>query len=367
MAAHELAQRGERLTALTWVPKRGIHVMPHRTRITDERHHAGAVAAQHPNIDHVLVQAQDAYPLSILSTFTDALGQPFLTPVRLPTFRATGDRLAELGCRVLLMGQHGNMTISYDGLTLLPTLLRRGRWLRGIRETAALARAPSWSPRRALYTALRPVLPGASIVHEIRRRRRVSGNPPLAPYPIHPALAARYDVAGRAKELGYTDVAGAEHDAWSFRMRTIRRFDSGILFKGMQAALGFEIRDPTIDMRIVEYCLSIPEDQFLRAGRSRWLIRRAMRDLVAPAVLEEHRRGMQEADWPRFIAPHREAFVTDLREIAASPVAREIVDVQGLGRLLEEWPSEWNISNIHAYMMMLPLGVAMGRFVLGYC
>jgi asparagine synthase (glutamine-hydrolysing) len=205
------------------------------------------------------------------------------------------------------------------------------------------------------------------VFHQLRRRRHVGGNQFVAPYPIHPDLAARYDVEGRARDLGYTDIAGAEHDAWGFRMRTIRRFDTGILFKGVQATLGFEVRDPTIDMRIVEYCLSIPEDQFLRAGQTRWLIRRAMRNLVTPVVLEERRRGLQEADWPRFIAPHRTAFAADLREIAASPVAREVVDVQGLERLLEEWPSEWTISNMHAYMMMMPLGMATGRFVLGHC
>ena len=39
---------------------------------------------------------------------------------------------------VLLHGQAGNLGLSYDGMQLLPELVRRGRWLRLFREGQAL-------------------------------------------------------------------------------------------------------------------------------------------------------------------------------------------------------------------------------------
>ena len=56
---------------------------------------------------------------------------------------------------------------------------------------------------------------------------------------------------------------------------------SGI--NGAYSALyGVDIRDPTGDARIAQFCLSLPEGQCSRQGVSRSLIRRAMADRLRP-------------------------------------------------------------------------------------
>src|SRR5205823_2395816 len=68
---------------------------------------------------------------------------------------------AEDGVRVLLTGDQGNLTVSWDGAGLLSQLLRRGRVGRAVSEARALARAgSSRSTGRALARlGILPLLP----------------------------------------------------------------------------------------------------------------------------------------------------------------------------------------------------------------
>ena len=66
---------------------------------------------------------------------------------------------------------------------------------------------------------------------------------------------------------------------------------------GMLAAHGVELRDPTTDLDVVNFCLGVPDEQYLTEGVSRSLIRRAMWGILPPEVLTKRKRGMQAADW----------------------------------------------------------------------
>jgi asparagine synthase (glutamine-hydrolysing) len=77
----------------------------------------------------------------------------------------------------------------------------------------------------------------------------------------------------------------------------MRRVDLGNYNKGMLAGWGLDWRDPTADRRLVEYCLSVPMEQYLGAGERRWLGRRALSDRLPAAVLDAKDRGYQAVDW----------------------------------------------------------------------
>ncbi len=51
------------------------------------------------------------------------------------------------------------MSISYDGVTLLPNLVRQGRWLRWLRESSRLIRSGNMRPRSVLVQSFGPYMP----------------------------------------------------------------------------------------------------------------------------------------------------------------------------------------------------------------
>jgi hypothetical protein len=69
------------------------------------------------------------------------------------------------------------------------------------------------------------------------------------------------------------------------RLHMIRRVDFGTLNKGVFLRWGITQVDPTVDRRLVEFCLRVPLRQYGHGGISRALIRTALEDHTLQAEL----------------------------------------------------------------------------------
>jgi len=119
-----------------------------------------------------------------------------------------------------------------------------------------------------------------------------------------------------------------------FRMIKPGKSIGGFLWQESGSGFGIDVRDPTCDKRLMEFCLSIPDDQYVRNGRDRWLIRRAMKDIMPSIVLDEKRRGRQAADVGRRVLVHYEETETTLQQIEKSPLAGRYLDLPLMRRTL---------------------------------
>jgi asparagine synthase (glutamine-hydrolysing) len=363
LSARHLAGRGERLHALTWVPRSSKHVSANgRTYISDERHHAASLTEMYPNIDHDVVEGLEGYPLTMLTPIQEAWDQPVLNPVKAPILQATAERVGQLGCGVVLLGQYGNMTVSYDGLTRISTLLRRGRLISGAREAIALARTPDWSGRSVVSTFIVPMLPGPvrQGIQAIRHRPQANAYPLSV---IHPNFAAKSGFASLAQNPNWGLPKIATSNNHSLRMALLRQIDMGMPKKGLLAVTGAEFRDPTSDFRLMMYCLSIPESQFLSRGRTRWLIRRAMRGILPSMILDETRRGMQSADWAHFIIPYREQYAQAVAQCEQSELIARIINVPLLRQWIDRWPDRWTQAEYMPYGLLLLRALGAAQFI----
>jgi asparagine synthase (glutamine-hydrolysing) len=148
----------------------------------------------------------------------------------------------------------------------------------------------------------------------------------------NPRFAERMRVVERMRESGYDPLHTAMVDARAQRLKVLLpdMSTNGALWHEKAAAFGLEVRDPTADVRLLEFCLGIPDEQYARGGRDRWLIRRAMDGLLPPAVQWNVRRGSQAADLPLRLRADRANVDALVSQIAASPAAREYLDVDGI-------------------------------------
>ena len=96
------------------------------------------------------------------------------------------------------------------------------------------------------------------------------------------------------------------------------------------AAQGIEMRDPTVDVRLLEFSVGTPEDQFARDGHDRWLMRRALARLGPLEVARNTRRGAQGADIAYRLRADSAATDAALERVAASGFAGEYLDVEKL-------------------------------------
>ena len=138
-AAVLLASSGRRLFAFTGLPRDGYDGPAPRNRIIDEGPLAAATAALYPNIEHVLVRNQGRSPLEDLDRNFFLFERPLIDLTGAGWTNSMNSAIRKRNVKVMLGGGCGNMGLSYDGLELLPELLRGGRLLRLWREMRSLA------------------------------------------------------------------------------------------------------------------------------------------------------------------------------------------------------------------------------------
>ena len=141
--------------------------------------------------------------------------------------------------------------------------------------------------------------------------------------------------------------------------------DGGDYRDGILAGWGIERRDPTSDRRVVEFCLAIPEDQFLRRGEMKLLYRRAFETVLPAAEIVARKRGYQAADWHEGLTAARAQVAAELDRLERSAGARRALDLPRLRRLVEDWPTgNWHREDItQQYRLMLMRGIAAGMFI----
>ena len=261
-------------------------------------------------------------------------------------------------------GDLGNMGLSYGGLELLPELLRSGRWLRLWREARALVAPGRMRWRGVLANTFGPWCPPALWV---QLNKIVNGHAfEVTDYSaIHPRRFAELDLQSRARECNLDLVYRPWKDSFAMRLWALQRIDPGNYRMAGLAGWQLDYRDPTADVRLIEFCLAVPTEQFLSDGMQRALARRTLADRLPKRVLEETRRGLQGADWHEDLTAARERITNEVDRLEACTAASRAIDLPRLRRLIVNWPSGgWERDEvIMPYRYALPRAISAGYFL----
>jgi asparagine synthase (glutamine-hydrolysing) len=221
----------------------------------------------------------------------------------------------------MLTGQYGNGTVSWTGdqqralhgFTHL-------RWIAMLRALRYAQRQYHGSFGRALFVELIMPLRANWMARQFRRGRAE------APHTreISPLLASRTRVVERMRESGYDPFHGAMLSARDQRLRYLLPGISpfGASWAETGASFALDVRDPTSDVRLIEYCLAIPDSVYRGADDERLLVRRAMEGLLPPEVQWNRVRGRQAADLLFRLRDDAANVEAVLQTVLASPLAR---------------------------------------------
>ena len=342
-AARQMADRGKRLTAIGAIPRTGASLVSQPGWVSDEAPFMEAVAAAAPNMDLVKVAAEARRELtSELDSLFFCMDSPLRNVTNRHYFDAVMQEAQRRGIRVMLSGGGGNLTMSWDGKSdLFSQLLRSGRWTRLLREIYATARRrgePLW--RVAGREIGLPLLPDAAW----KRVKSLAGGivPEWRQYSsIDPRLADQVDLDDRFRRLGWDPHYRQRGDFRRQRIHILTKgalVEAGTMQRFWRARYGIEHRDPTLDKRVVEFCLALPPDQYYRHGAGRSFIRRVMSGMVPDSVTHRAARGIQGADWVDLVRESLPQLRDDLERLRrpGSPVAA-YVDLERMGAILDRF------------------------------
>jgi asparagine synthase (glutamine-hydrolysing) len=265
-----------------------------------------------------------------MQSWTDAMDEPPANIVNLLWFTAILNRGAEERIGVMLEGVGGNITISWHTWTVLGYLFNRGRWPALVRTINALHKRGAVSMKTAIRYTTRSLVP-----HVVNRRLLsyawVDRDLPL----LNPDWMRRFHIREKIFDTLYnrpTDLAAE-------RSLPFAHYDSGPLRVASEVLTGIELRDPTADKRVYEYCFSIPPEQYVAGGLTRSLARRAAKDRLPDSVRLRESRGLQGADWHIPMTESLPSLRHEFSLIEQSPIAQEALDLRAIRELLYNWPS----------------------------
>lgn len=329
LAARELEKSARRLKAFSSVPVSGYRNWLGAGRLADETPYIEAVREHSGNIDVIYCRSEGKHSLSGTDRLMDILEQPYKILENLFWLDDILARSRGLDLGVVLMGGAGNATISWGEINAYQlSLYRSGNLLRLFRECWPGARTQP-SPLRALYRTFRDLYHASD-----ERPFKIS-----TLSPVNPAFAERAAVAERFSQLRYDPFRRL--DSWETRQTLLspETFSHlGVIAAKLGLAHRVVLRDPTADKRVIEFCLSVPEDQYVREGRERHLIRRAMAGIIPDKVcFNETETGIQAADWAQRLEPHWPELKDEISKIGALPAEREYLDIAKIQRELAKY------------------------------
>jgi asparagine synthase (glutamine-hydrolysing) len=362
-AARLLARRCERLTAFTEVPGPGFSGPVRPGAYADETPFVKAIAAMHGNIDLNLMRTDGQHFLDDLDSLFPHLEAPFRNTSNRVWIESILRETARRGMKVLLDGLQGNLTMSWYGSSLLPGLIRSGKWGQAFRLTRA-TRSP-W--RTLVGEGVLPLLPDPlwSALRWLRHPAACTEATWVTDSAINPGFAKAQRVPDRAQER---NCAGRRRPGACSRLdryQALANQDFGAYISAYRAMYGVDMRTPPADVRLAEFCLALPEDQYRREGETRRLIRRAMISHLPESVLANRLRGVQAADWFERLAGQRDRIAQELGRMEQGDLARRILDLGRMRLLFERMPV--TVSNqddfLRDYQWVFQQGLMVGRFL----
>lgn len=362
-AARLLAAKGGKVTAFTAVPREGYDGFVPRNRIVDEGPYAALTAKLYSNMEHVLIRCPERGPADDLDLTFQLCELPATNVANNGWVYAVGDAARQRGLRVLLTGNMGNMGLSYDGLAYLVELWGNGSWVRWLREASALVAQGRMRWRGVLAATWGPWVP-APLWIWMSRLVAATVADTSAYSAINPERRKEINFDARAKAAGLDALRPARNGV-AERMEILRECDFGNYNKGMLAGWGIDLRDPTADRRLIEFCLQVPMNEFLGGGVPKSLARRTLADRLPKTVVDEQRRGLQAADWHETLTATRRRVVAELDHLDECPAAVKALDLRRLRHLVENWPTDgWERDKIAIpYREVLLKGISFGHFL----
>jgi asparagine synthase (glutamine-hydrolysing) len=356
-AARLLASTGAPLLAYTAVPCPGFSGIVPRGFIADEGPYAAEVAALYPNLQHHRVDSTASNMLDELARIFSLLDIPHAAALNQVWSSLIFDRAAAAGVKVMLAGSLGNFTVSYSGADILRPLYRSRRYLTAARMAWRLRSIGLSSGRNAASLTLFAHLPWAlrRLIDPLIRTHHLGSTG------LHPAAARAHHALDQLRRYHHTCASALPHLMESQFLRN----QYGDYNAATSAAWGIDVRDPTADKRVFEFCAAIPPEQFVVGNQSRSLIRRAMEGRLPPATLSRTEKGTQAADWYESLSQILPQLRAELTNLEKSPTARTLLDLDLLHTALDHWPATAReaADGPALYQSTLPRALSVGQFI----
>lgn len=332
-AAKALEAKQAKLHTYSYVPEKSFVDWTARSRVADETPFVKATVEHVGNIEDGYLDLPGRDPFTEVDEWLDLLGMPYKNFENSFWIKGIYERAAKQGVGVLLTGARGNQTISWgSAVSYYVHQLRRLRWIYVYRELKPFSRQIGIRRKQLISRIGEQAFP-------ILSASKSSSFIPYVPSLIHPEFARK---TGVFDKLHNRDV-GLKAASVTVLNDRENYFENLPLFN-MQGAVGTKLsltyslweRDPTCDLRVVRFCMSLPLEQYVQDGIGRSLIRRATAGYLPDKVRMNQRiRGVQGADWLHRMLPYWKDLRLELLRLCKDSAVSELLHVANIQEAMD--------------------------------
>ncbi|QWG51633.1 lasso peptide isopeptide bond-forming cyclase [Bacillus mycoides] len=334
-AAKDLRAENKKLHTFSYVPVEGFVDWTHKGRIANERPFIQSTVKHVGNIQDYYLELPERSPLSEIDDWLETMEMPYKFFEN--TFWLSGvyEKASQHGIGVLLSGQRGNWTVSWGPiLDYQAMLLKKLHWMRFYRELYLYSRNLGVKKSRVFEVVKRKAFP---FLHQLLS----SEEQDVFPRIINPEFAKKMNVFDRLKEQDIDITGTSISNAYDMKREQFEKTYYWSINGTYETKLSLRYalwdRDPTNDLRIVQFCLSVPEEQYVQNGVDRSLIRRATKNLLPDKVrLNQRVRGVQGADGVYRMAPFWNEFIEEVEELSVDPIISEFLNVEVIKKAISK-------------------------------
>lgn len=315
-------------------------------RVESDQPYIQAALDLYPNIQPHYLSGTSKGLFDACGVFFSACRAPYLNPINQLWIMEYLQRVSQLGIRVGLSGQVGNITVSWPGNEVYLRCLVQGQWLRLAREwlksnrlrQESLFKTMAKTTLIPLMNSLTNKLFGDSVIQYPNNQDFLSL--------IHPDAIQDFNLKQeRREETNHTFLP----DRLLYHLPRIRvlRVPGSFLatqYMGYRLHYKHDLRDPTLDRRVVEFCLGIPPEICLNQGQDRLLIRTGLRGVIPNVVANRYTRGAQGIHWKQQVHKEWSAIVSAVESYKQCGLAKSVINLDALTTWLHRWGSTPNPS-----------------------
>lgn len=326
-AARAMRTKNEQLHTFSYIPPKDFRDFTPKHLVADERSFIKSTVEYVGGIKDYYLDFEGKNSYSEIDGFLETMEMPYKFFANSFWLKGMFEKAQEEGVGILLNGGRGNLSISWgSSLDYYALLFKKMKWVRLIHELHHNSKYTGGARLRKLPLVGKKAFPFIN-------RISPSGIPDKLPALINPKFANRSNVFKKLGEYGI-DETGWFSSTNIYEQRK-RHFEdlfhwnaSNTLATKLSLRYLLWKRDPTNDIRVIRYCLSIPEGQYVQDGLDRALIRRSTEHYLPDKVrLNQRIRGVQGADWVHRMIPCWNTFTEELQQLITDKRAAEFINV----------------------------------------
>lgn len=299
VAAELLKDSNRELKGYNVIPMKKFKANLPKWYVADEREYIKEITNKYKNINVTSTACEGKNSLTGMEELVDILEQPYRIVENLYWGIELIDLAIKDGCKTIMTGQSGNTTISFgDFQTTIMTYIKKGRFTELNKEINAYSDMCSTKPNIIRKRIIKQLIP-----HRIKRIiKKEKNNREIKSLVLNMDLLNKHYNKCIFNKINRSNVDVKL--ARKYLLDESKFSNLGIIETKISLAKGIAYRDPTRDKRIIEFCLSLPVNQFFKDGKDRNLIRRAMKGIVPDKIrLNYYKRGFQSVDWLKRLEP----------------------------------------------------------------